>query len=131
MSEAVSVAEATLIAQDAAKKALHEHAETLPLLMKPVMYEVAETVARRQKADMHNLFTVVFGADVTDTDHVRDLHKDLFYLRDQRVGHEARKAVQRQEAWRAFFKLIGQGMAAAIIALGMLLGLNINLPKGQ
>ena len=130
MTEGVSVAEAEIIARDAAKAALREHAETIPKLMKPVMYEVAETVSARATSDMHRLFNHVFGADVTNEQHLRDLHKDLYFLRDQRVSYEQRRAIARQEVVRSVVRSITQALAAAIIAVLMLFGLNLNLPKG-
>lgn len=130
MPDTVTKAEATLIAQDAAEKALHKHAEHLPNAMKPVMYEVAETVARRGTADMHKLFSTIFGADVTNQEHLRDLHKDLFHLRDQRVTYEARRRVVRQEFYRAMFKYAGVVLFSAITAVAILLGIRLPPPPG-
>ena len=126
----VSVAEATLIAQEAAGKALKTHTDNLPALMKPVMYEVAETVARRNSADNHKMLTTIFGADVTNQDHLRDVHKDLYYLRDLRISHEQRVSMRRQEFWRATWRYAILALVTGAGAILALVGVNMsNLPK--
>lgn len=124
MSETMHKAEVQLIAQEAADKAVAKHSEQIPKLMKPTMYEVAETVARRNKEDLGNLFTQIFGADVKNQEHMRDLHKDLYYLRDQRLSYEARKTLARQEIYRAIIKYVTMTVAAAMVSLAMLFKLS-------
>jgi hypothetical protein len=132
MADTVTKAEATLIAQDAAKTALHEHQASLPQMLKPVMYEVAENVARRGQKDLQHLLTAVFGADVANQEHLRDLHKDLYWLRDNRVAHDERKKIARQELLRSAFKLMGTCALAAIAAICAVVGLKVgDFPGGR
>lgn len=105
----VTIAEAKLIARDAADAALDKQSKELPSLLKPVMYEVAESVAARTQRDFIGIFSKVMGADVLDDEHIRDIHKDLYWLRDQRVAKERRITM-------AFDNIIGSGTKWSVIA---------------
>jgi len=124
MADTVTKAEAQLIAQEATEKALEKYAKHLPDIMKPVMFEVSEIVARRSDEGFNKLFTLIFGADVKDQNHLRDLHKDLFYLRDQRVAYDDRRKVVRQEILRASIRWVGTCAVSAAAAVLLLLGIN-------
>jgi hypothetical protein len=122
MGETLHKAEVEIIARDAAAHALEKHAHDLPRLMKPTMYEVAETVARRNSEDFHKIFKHLFGLDTGDLEHVRDFHKDLYFLRDQRMSHEARRALLRREMLRSTVKYFSQALVAAALALFAIFG---------
>lgn len=110
----MSKAEAMLIARDAAAEALDQHAKQLPIILKPVMYEVAENVNAMATKNFNMLLSKLLTADVMNDEHIRDFHKDLYYLRDKRVQHESDTATARQEVVKMVAKY---GIGVIIIGI--------------
>jgi len=94
----ITKAEVTLIARDAATEAVDRYNDSLPVMLKPTMYEVAENVASQTEKTFIKLFSKVIGADVLNDDHVRDFHKDIYYLRDKRLDSERMSAALKTGA---------------------------------
>lgn len=122
MGDDIGRAEVTLIAQEAADKAIEKHHKQLPLLLKPVMTEVAETVAHRQRQDYHHMIGRVFGADIDNADHVREVNKDLFHLRDLRIAAEHIKKTAREAIIRTVAKMAGSTLITVLGAVAIIIG---------
>jgi hypothetical protein len=128
MAETVSKAEMQLIAQDAATRALDEHTDNLPRILRPMCYDVAEIVAKRQEQALHALISNIFGADVTDKNQVREVQRDLFYLRDKRTDHDKSVRVVKDQVIRSAVRV---GILLFFAGCMLYLGFNLKAEAGN
>lgn len=109
--------EAQGIAKDAAQEALDRHMKLLPDALKPMIYEVAEKVAAKGEAAMRELFSSIFGVDVENKDHVRELQKDLYWARDRRIEHEQDRRMVRSAVRIGALRVAGYILLTAMLTL--------------
>lgn len=121
--EHVTKAEAILLARDAADAAIEIFGRNMAIMLKPVMYEVAENVTAAQEKSFIELFSKVIGTDVRDSDKVREFNKDIFYIRDKRMEHERAARLAKETVLISIAKWTG-----VLLILGILASLGLYHP---
>lgn len=123
--KAISRLEAQNIARDAAQEALDRHMKLLPDALKPVMYEVAEKVAQRGQNAMTEIFSNLFGVDINNREHVRELQKDLFWARERRQESEDDRRLVKEALKVGVMKLLGSAILLGLAGFGGMKLLNL------
>lgn len=122
--ETVNKAESELIAQRAAENALQRHMQSLPELLKPMMYEVAEKVSERNRKAVVDLMGVMLGTNLENKDDLKQLSLDAYFVRQKRMKEEVREQVIAEVSTRT---ILGWGLkavitlcAAGLVAIGVM-----------
>jgi hypothetical protein len=69
--------------------------------LKPLMYEVAEKVSARNSREMGQILERVLNLNYNDSESIRELQQDLFWMRQSRNSAEQGKADFRNHLIRA------------------------------